>query len=572
MTFEQELDIYLRARFTLMVLVTPEEERALQTVKSVCERTSRPCLTWDVAVGGHKNATRVLAEALTKQVAPTVKQIVTDALRQVSNQNAINAACAVWQETRHGDLTALLRKCRWLATRPATLHLLTALKTGRRVVMAAEGEKIVEPLLQACEDVDAEIAAEAMALLGELRNQEAIDALCVKWAGSRSKRLAEALCRGRYVTIQPVEVRGLTALKTGQRAAIVGEVAKMIELLLQACADADAKIASESAALLRELTNPEWREAVCDAFTRADYPAARKVVVAAGYAPREAGKRALFYFLTDQIERYELLDFDQSLLRTVYESANTALRQRIREKIRAAGRTDFMTILVGGDYRPRAVVMTSSETEFLVQMLVANKEWARLWGLVFELPFVWSVRIVQTLACSGWRPENSDEGTTFEELVSAASSEIVMSDEEVSRFLPPEMVMSDEEVNRFLPPAVQRAQARVSGRVNDVAFSPVCPIIAIGTGQGKVGLWNFQRAKLEGVLDTFGHSVGRVTFTNDGVLLCAERTNSDAVCAVHGWHDGRQFRLGQHRGSVTVVEPVGGSQALTAGRDHKVIV
>src|SRR5262249_10997949 len=51
MAFEQELDVYLRARFTLMVLITPEEERALQTVKAVCERGKRPCLTWDVADG-----------------------------------------------------------------------------------------------------------------------------------------------------------------------------------------------------------------------------------------------------------------------------------------------------------------------------------------------------------------------------------------------------------------------------------------------------------------------------------------------------------------------------------------
>ena len=35
MAFEQELDIYLRSRFTLMVLVTPEEERALESVKRV---------------------------------------------------------------------------------------------------------------------------------------------------------------------------------------------------------------------------------------------------------------------------------------------------------------------------------------------------------------------------------------------------------------------------------------------------------------------------------------------------------------------------------------------------------
>src|SRR5437763_16231974 len=48
---EQELDVHLRARCTLVVLVTPEEERALQTVKAVCERGRRACVAWDVADG-----------------------------------------------------------------------------------------------------------------------------------------------------------------------------------------------------------------------------------------------------------------------------------------------------------------------------------------------------------------------------------------------------------------------------------------------------------------------------------------------------------------------------------------
>ncbi|REJ91791.1 MAG: AAA family ATPase [Planctomycetota bacterium] len=51
MIFDRELDIFLRARFTLMVLVTGEEERALQTLKSVCERKKHPCLSWDIAAG-----------------------------------------------------------------------------------------------------------------------------------------------------------------------------------------------------------------------------------------------------------------------------------------------------------------------------------------------------------------------------------------------------------------------------------------------------------------------------------------------------------------------------------------
>jgi AAA+ superfamily predicted ATPase len=51
MSFEKDLDIYLRARFTLIVMVTGEEERALQTIKKVCEQAKRPCVTWDAADG-----------------------------------------------------------------------------------------------------------------------------------------------------------------------------------------------------------------------------------------------------------------------------------------------------------------------------------------------------------------------------------------------------------------------------------------------------------------------------------------------------------------------------------------
>jgi SpoVK/Ycf46/Vps4 family AAA+-type ATPase len=49
MTLEHELDLYLRARFTLVVLVTHEEERALQCIDAVCG--NRPCFSWDLADG-----------------------------------------------------------------------------------------------------------------------------------------------------------------------------------------------------------------------------------------------------------------------------------------------------------------------------------------------------------------------------------------------------------------------------------------------------------------------------------------------------------------------------------------
>jgi hypothetical protein len=46
-----ELELYIRARFTLIVLTTVEEERALELMRNLCERMQRPCISWDVADG-----------------------------------------------------------------------------------------------------------------------------------------------------------------------------------------------------------------------------------------------------------------------------------------------------------------------------------------------------------------------------------------------------------------------------------------------------------------------------------------------------------------------------------------
>ena len=49
MDFDKVLDTYLRARFTLIILVTNEEERVLQSIRRICEQTQRGLLTWDSA-------------------------------------------------------------------------------------------------------------------------------------------------------------------------------------------------------------------------------------------------------------------------------------------------------------------------------------------------------------------------------------------------------------------------------------------------------------------------------------------------------------------------------------------
>ena len=51
MTFDEQLDTFLRARFPLILVVTQEEERCLQIIKTLSERTQRTLISWDFSDG-----------------------------------------------------------------------------------------------------------------------------------------------------------------------------------------------------------------------------------------------------------------------------------------------------------------------------------------------------------------------------------------------------------------------------------------------------------------------------------------------------------------------------------------
>jgi WD40 repeat protein len=219
--------------------------------------------------------------------------------------------------------------------------------------------------------------------------------------------------------------------------------------------------------------------------------------------------------------------------------------------------------ILTGDEGARQDGMTPAELDVLTQTLIANAEWPALWRLVFDVPLAWSVRAVRVLArdSDGWQPETPEEAALLQELAGLAQ----------------ELPEDAGALAAQLPPALLQARARVPGRINDVAFSPLGPHLAIGTGVRKVVVWDYARAQRERVLSGLGHSIGCVAFGGDGVLLAAERTNRTEVpCGIFRWDagepDDQAVRLGGHTGSVTVLIPLGREQVLSAGRDGEVVV
>ncbi|MBI3951491.1 MAG: hypothetical protein HY314_13655 [Acidobacteria bacterium] len=298
-----------------------------------------------LARDGSPEAVRVLAETVTHHDDEQVCALALEALQNLADQRCIDAVCAVWAETRNSALAKLMVERNWVASAPIKVRVLSALNVGRVDVVTMGGADVVESLLDTCGDIAPDIARQAHACLVTLQNADGVDAICKRWATKREPLLMQAIVQAGYVARKPIEVRVWSALKAGKLEVVTEGEAEVVGPLFMACEDADHQIAEHAQISLQQLKNPEAQETICRLVIEDDHALAREVAVAAQYTLRDPHQRALFYFLTDQWEKYESLDFDHTMLRTVYEVGDEGLRKRIAEKARQAGRMEFVEIV-----------------------------------------------------------------------------------------------------------------------------------------------------------------------------------------------------------------------------------
>ncbi len=373
---------------------------------------------------GSPPAVRALAEAIVRTRDLRAQRSMLRVLGHLdpSCQHSINAVCATWARTRHPGLGALLTERSWVASAPTDIKVLSALHTGHVEELTTSGAKILEPLLRASQDADPIIAQRARARLLDLRNAEAIDAVCARWTKLRQPLVAEIIAQAGYVARHPPGVRVLSALHAGRVEAITTGGAEVVEPLLRACEDEDPTIAGRAASALQHLTNSDAQDALCQFFLTQNHPRAREIALAAQYTPREPHQRALFYFLTDQWEKYEPLDFDHTLLRAAYEVGDAGLRRRIAEKARQAGRVEWVEIVTRERRGRRLEEMTAAEWEAALAVLVGCQRWEEMWRLVSVAPPNWSAQVLGRLNDTHWAPAQQEEQRGFMELTRLAQA------------------------------------------------------------------------------------------------------------------------------------------------------
>lgn len=487
---------------------------------------------------------------------PQIVSAVIEVIRKLHLQTGITALCREWCETRSPQLLEIITSCQYTPEADPSVRTLIDLKIHLSDwLTTAKGEQI-PALIAALKDADPEIRARAQYCLDNLRSPHAVEVFCRTWAGTRDAVLEDILTRSGYVARYSPEVRILSALKTDHIQIACQAAPSQLTALLNACTDGDPDIAARARDASLHLKRPDTRENICQMAITEEHLLARPICIEADYLPEKPSDRALYLFMTGQWDRYDQLDFDHRLLRMIYQAAADTTRRRIAATIQIAGRSDYLDILVPFSNLSHEV-FSETDFEIFAGVLLENHEYQKAWELLDRLSLQQAGDLLRRIITTGWRPADGADRSDYGKIMDLLSQPLTI---------------SPVEILSACPPAIRRSILRVHGRVNDLAFSPIAPHLAIATGSRRVVVWDYQLGSVAETVKGSSHSIGQVAYARDGSLIFSQRSDNNSLCRIYLLTSGEIIPVGQHLGPVTVLIPFEDGQLFSAGRDgfHRV--
>jgi WD40 repeat protein len=363
---------------------------------------------------------------------------------------------------------------------------------------------------------------------------------------------------------------------------------KAVRLLAAAVVRSDDEELREQAlralGRLARKSNTEAQEMLGALVLDHDHAPARDLALAAGCAPRDPERRALFYFLTDQWEEFESLDFDHRLLRSAYATADEALRVRIRRKARQAGRIDWVEAIAGGRQGRPLATLTPEEWQTTLSVLTVSERWHDLWRLAQEAPPAWSARIARRLREEAWQPDETDHAF-YEELQTLAERFEVL---DLGGLLQCRAVLQghsrpvrclvfsprggllatggqDHTVRLWSTEGrAQRTLLGHEGPVRCLAVSPNGEFLASAGTDGTIHLWHLPEGAPVATLEGHRDPVTALAVSADGSVLAS--ASEDTTVRLWRLPDGKALRtLAGHRETVTCLAFAHGGKLLASG-------
>lgn len=434
---------------------------------------------------------------------PHIRERALHCLNSLTNADAIDALCILWTENRSPMLKELIERREYVARMPAAAKALTALTSNRVEHVVQAGPEIALPLVEACSDSDSDISSRAMRWLSKLENPLAIDALVEIWAHHRTPELDEAIVQAGYVARSPLMNRVLSALKCNRTDLILEIGSDLVHPVVVAIDDRDPVISERAERVLEEaLAAGELQDALCRVVIEHGLPRARDMALKHGCKPIDVRYRALLYFLTEQWEEYEILDFDMSLLSSSFEHGGKELRSRIADTARRSGRLELVELVAGVRHKRCMGEMTIREWEVTLAILDDRRDWVAMWRLAQSAPAVWAATALRRLADVDWRLRQGEETVGFEHLLRLSRE---LKDEA------PILGMVDSPTARF-----QAHGRRVSRLIVNSYFDRT---LASASWDGTVRLWSMPDGKLLGSFAAHRHPVTALAASPDGSVL-----------------------------------------------------
>lgn len=331
----------------------------------------------------------------------------------------VNSIWEVWETTQHARLAKLLIARNWLATDPIKLKIVSNLLAKRQKLRKKGYSETLRLLAQLYNtESDNTLWSLANQLLRTPANNTTTN-MNQKTEPLCEVLLADLMARKDFIVNKPLPLLVFIALRANLLESLKGADERVIAPLLhlQLCNDADMELATSARDVLLHLKQPATQDAFCRLALESQQDLARSLVLEADYQPHDNYERALFLFLTRQWQRYDSFDFDQHLLKFIYEVSDSNIRKQIMEIARQEGRVEQVSSLANLSQKNNLSYVSNDEWKLMIDLLTQSQRWEEAWELALKAPPVWSSQIIWYLAhIENWQPPKHDEYSVFSQL------------------------------------------------------------------------------------------------------------------------------------------------------------
>lgn len=271
----------------------------------------------------------------------------------------------------------------------------------------------------------------------------------------------------------------------------------------------ERRLAVDGLAALAEAGDRLSQSTICEICILFEDELACRLAVEREYEPLEPTRQALFYFLTEQWDDYDRVDFSTNLISAAFEPASPTLRQRILAHSRYTGRVEWLGAGQGRRLRWLSD-LSDADWQASIDQLAREKRFDALWKLAQSAPPFWSAQILTTLAESEWTPVETNGPDDWHRLVDLAGTAV--------------------KTPLDLTP---KRSLNVSGLPSSIAASPDGRLLAVGGPDPQIQLWKFPHGPWQTPLSGPVSQVRALVFN----------PSSETLACAGGDHTLRVFRL-----------------------------